>query len=1046
MRGFRRGVFALSCLLVIPAASYAQATLTGTVKDASGAVIPGVTVEASSPVLIEKVRTAVTDGNGRYQIVDLRPGDYTVSFALTGFTVVKRGGIQLAGTAFLTVDAEMRVGGVAETVTVTGESPVIDVRTATKQTVLDREMVQAIPSGRNYYNLGALVTGVASNSADVGGALGDTMSSLMAHGSKAVDQRVTNNGVSIMTLQAGGNIGGATPDVSSASEITVDTSAVSADLPTGGVRVNLIPRDGGNRFASSNYFTFSTEGMQADNFTSRLKATGLVSVDKNKKIWDINPSFGGPLKKDKVWFWLTGRHNGIQSIPGGIFANKNAWNPNAWLYEADPSQEVLNKGIWHSLQLRMTYQANQKNKIAATWQEQNYCRCPFFIGAGTGGALAAPETAQDRRFPRLQQQHVEWTSPITNKLLVEAVGMHLFERWGNMHLRQGDGTFFTTGGSLTDPVAIANMPLMIPVLEQSNNMLYRGGPASGGNVNNNFFNNTEVPNYFYRAALSYVTGTHNFKAGFNNVIGYLKVTSYDFQPVTYRFSNGVPNLITLRAGPSTLQANENSDFGLFVQDRWALDRWTLTGGLRFDSFNTSFPEQVIGPGALVPNRNITFPARDNLAWKDVTYRSAAAWDVFGTGKTAVKLTLNKYLNGQTLNALGGDPNPFNTLINATTRSWDDRGGKGINGDYKPQCDLLNPAANLECGPMQNPNFGKSIPGASFDPDLLTGWGHRSYNWEFSASVQHEILPRVSVDVGYFRRWFGNFRVIDNQALAPSDFDQFSLMVPTDSRLPNGGGYTVTGLYNVKPELFTKPAQNFNTLSDKYGNQIEHWNGIDVSVNARLATGVTLAGGIGTGKRVTDNCEVVAKIPEMLFADNALIVNSPIDLTDANPNVWLPGQWCHQEEPFLTQGKLFGRYVIPRIDVQVSGSFQSFIGSSSVPQASGLIAANYVVTNAILASSSTLGRSLAGNQANMTVNIVEPGSTYLERVNELDFRVGKVFKYGRNRAAVNLDLYNAFNADTKRAVNFTYSPTTTVWQRPTTVLLARFAKISMTLDF
>ena len=806
------------------------------------------------------------------------------------------------------------------------------------------------------------------------------------------------------------------------------------------VRINLIPRDGGNTFHSSSFFTFSNGSMQGNNFTDRLKSLGLVSPDKNKKNWDINPAFGGPIKQDKIWFWLTGRDTRIESQPAGIFANKNAWNPNAWLYEPDLTQEVLNKGTWHSLQVRFTVQANAKNKFAATWQQQNYCRCPFFISA-----TAAPETAQDRRFPRLQQQHVEWSSPITNKLLVEAVGMHLFERWGNMHLQTGDGSFFTTGGSLTDPVAVANMPLMIPVLEQSTGMLYRMGPAANGNVNNNAFNNTAVPNYFYRAALSYVTGTHDFKVGFNRVHGYLRVQSYDFQPMTYRFNNGVPNQITVRATPYTLQANEDNDFGLFAQDRWTLDRWTFSGGLRFDSFNTSFPEQVIGPGPLVPNRNIVFPAQDNLAWKDMTYRSAATWNVFGTGKTAVKLTLNKYLQGQTLNALGQDPNPFNTLINATNRSWTD-----ANNNYKPDCDVTNPALQDNrasggdlCGLMANQNFGKTIPGASFDKDLLTGWGHRSYNWEFSAGVQHEILPRVSVDVGYFRRWFGNFRVIDNLALAPSDFDQFSLKVPSDPRLPNGGSYTVTGLYNVKPEAFTRAPQNFNTLSDKYGKQIEHWNGVDVSVSARLEDGLLLSGGISTGKRVTDNCEIVTKLPEMLFAESTLVPpnGQMINLGDTNPNVWLPGQWCHQEEPFLTQAKLFSTYLIPRIDVRVSGTFQSFIGNS-LGQGTGLIAANYVVTNPILASSSTLGRPLSGGAANMTVNIVQPGSLYIERLNQLDFRIGKVFKYGRTRTAVNLDIYNALNADAVREVNFSYA----VFERPTRSLLARFAKIGVTFDF
>ena len=1035
MRGVMKTALVFLIALSTPALALAQASIAGVVRDPSGAVLPGVTVEASSPVLIEKVRTTVTDSNGRYEIVDLRPGSYMVTMSLHGFNTFKRDSVTLVGAGTTSVDAELRVGALEETVTVTGTAPTVDVQNATRQTVLDRETVQSLPTARNYYSLGTLATGVNCASGatsicqDVGGALGDTMSSLTTHGSKNVDQRITNNGVGIMTLQAGGNIGGATPDVTSAAEVTVDTSAVNADLPTGGVRVNLIPRDGGNTWASSNFITFTNESMQGDNLTQRLKDLGLPTPSKTILASDFNPSFGGPIRKDRVWFWATGRYTRTDNQPAGIWANKNAWNPNAWTYEPDLTKPAHNKGVWHSLQARFTWQANAKNKFAATWQQQSYCRCPEFISA-----TAAPETAQDRRFPRLQQQHMEWTSPVTNHLLLEAVGMHLFERWGNMHLRASQGNFFKLGGSLEDARIADVMPLMIPVFEQSTGMLYRMGPAANGNVNNNAFNNTVVPNYFYRAAASYVTGTHNFKVGFNRVHGLLRVRTYDFQPVTYQFNSGVANQIRMRATPYQLQANEDNDLGLFAQDRLTLDRWTLSGGLRFDRFQTSFPEQHIGPGPLVPARDITFPAQDNLDWKDITYRSAAAWDIFGDGKTALKVTLNKYLQGQSLNALGQDPNPFNTLINNTTRSWTD------NGDYVPQCDLTNPLPNGECGPMANPNFGKAIPGASFDKDLTTGWGHRNYNWEFSTSLQREILPRVSVDVGYFRRWFGNFRVIDNLALSPSDFDQFNLTVPSHSELPGGGGYTLTGLYNVKPEAFTRPAQNLNTLSDKYGKQIEHWNGVDVTVAARLQSGVSLQGGISTGKRVTDDCEIVSKLPEMLFADGTLQPNNgpTINLNDFNPNIWLPGQFCHQEEPLLTTARFFGVYIIPRIDVLVSGTIQSSPGQ--------LIAGNFVATNAYLAANSTLGRALSGGTANMTVNIIEPGKMYVERLNQLDFRVGKVVRYFRTKTTINIDLYNALNADTIRLVNNAFGSWTAGGPRPTALLLPRFAKITATFDF
>jgi hypothetical protein len=1012
-------------VVLLPAIAQAQASIAGVVKDTSGAVLPGVTVEAASPALIEKVRSAVSDSNGRYQIIDLRPGTYTVTFILAGFSTVKRDNIALTGANTVTADAELRVGGLEETITVTGAAPTVDVASATKQTVLSREVVQELPTGRNYQNLGVLITGVnTSRTDDVGGAIGDTMAQLTVHGSRGVDQRITNNGVNVSTLQAGGNIGGSTPDVSASSEVTIDTSAVGADQPTGGVRINMIPRDGGNTFAASSFFSFTNDSLTGSNLTDRLKGLGLASADKVLRNMDVNPAFGGPVLKDRFWFWLSGRETIADSQPAGIFYNKNAYDVTKWNYEADESRPGENKGVWHSLQLRGTVQANQKNKFAFTWVQQNYCRCPDRVGA-----TIAPESAQDRRFPRLQQQHAEWTSPVTSRLLVEAVGMHLFERWGNMDPRVSDGNFFFPGGSLDNQSQADALRVLIPVLEQSTGLLYHGGNAYNGNVNNNYWGNTVVPNFYYRAAVSYVTGTHNMKVGFNRSHGYLNVQQYQFQPYTYRFNNGVPNQVTMWAMPLETKTNEDNDLGLFAQDRWTLNRWTLSGGIRFDMFQSSFPEQHVGPAPLVPNRDITFAAQDNLDWKDISYRSAASWDIFGTGKTALKITLNKYLQSQGLNDLGIDPSPVQTLVNSANRSWTD-----ANHNFVPDCvlDASVPGANGECGALSNTDFGaiSSRPAATFSKDLTTGWGHRNYNWEFSTSVQHEILPRVSVDAGYFRRWFGNFRVTDDLAVTAADFDTFSLTLPNDSRLGENSGQTVTGLYNLKPTSFGRPTQNLNTLSDEYGKQIEHWNGVDVTLVARLQQGLTLQAGISSGKRTTDNCEIVAKVPELL--------NGAQLLTTANNNVWLPGQWCHQEEPFLNSGRLFGAYTFPKIDVLVSGTFQSSPGP--------LVAANYTVTNAVLASNSTLGRNLAGNASSINVNIAEPGSLYVERLNQLDFRVGKILRFGRAKTSINLDIYNALNADTVRAINTTYSSWTGPGYRPTSALVARFLKISGTFDF
>ena len=341
MRTFGKlGALAGALFLLIPSIALAQGSITGAVKDTSGAVLPGVTVEAASPVLIEKVRTVVTDGNGRYQIVDLRPGTYTVTFTLPGFNTVRRDGVVLAGAAAMTVDAELRVG-VAR-----GDDHGhrrgagrrhADARPSSRCSSSD--VVDALPSARNYVTLARMISGTnatGNGGNDVGGSLiQDVGGSLTVHGSRTTDQRVTINGINTMTLQAGGNIGGQTPDVGSAAEVTIDTTSLSADLPTGGVRINFIPRDGGNRFGNSAFFTFANEALQGDNFTDELQAAGLATPNKIVNNFDLNESFGGPIKRDKVWFWFSTRYNSRRRARPAIFENVNAFKREPVALRAD---------------------------------------------------------------------------------------------------------------------------------------------------------------------------------------------------------------------------------------------------------------------------------------------------------------------------------------------------------------------------------------------------------------------------------------------------------------------------------------------------------------------------------------------------------------------------------------------------------------------------------------------------------------------------------------------------------------------------------------
>jgi len=453
----------------------------------------------------------------------------------------------------------------------------------------------------------------------------------------------------------------------------------------------------------------------------------------------------------------------------------------------------------------------------------------------------------------------------------------------------------------------------------------------------------------------------------------------------------------------------------FIQDQWTRSRLTVQAALRYETASSWAPAGQ--NGILTQNEfggPVLLPRTDGVqGYHDITPRMGAAYDVFGDGKTALKVSLNKYMAGQAaIGAFAFDMAPSNRLVNLTTRAWTD-----ANRDYVPNCDLINPAANGECGAMASPDFGTTRSGITYDPDTLKGWGKRDNNWQFSAGVQREILPRTSIDLSYFRTWFGNFVVTDDRALSASDFDTFSITAPLDPRLPGGGGQTISGLYDRTPAAFGRRADLFLTYAEKFGKQSDRWEGFDVSINARPRPGVTLQGGTNTQRRKTDKCDVVAKVPESILN---VAANAPS----------IP--YCRTTGNLLTQIKMTGSYTIPRIDVQVTAAVQSQPGPE--------VAAIFNATNANVVAS--LGRPLSGGTVNIPVNLVSPTTVYGERMNQVDLRIAKILRPGGIRTTASVDLYNALNANPVT----TQSDAFATWQRPQGILNARFAKLVIQMDF
>ena len=253
----------LAGLLPLEAAAQQQGSIAGIVVDASGAVLPGATVEASSPALIERTRSVVTDGSGQYRIVDLRPGVYSVTVTLPGFSTVRRDGIELTVGFTATVNAELRVGSVEETVTVSGAAPVVDIQNVNQIRVITTDVLENIPTGRGFANFATLIPGVTmSNSSlnisqDVGGGTGYNFAFAAIHGGKAMDQQVMVNGMSVTSLTGTGGTRTNWSD-GATQEYGLQLAAHSAEIAYGGIFANVLPKEGGNRFTGQVFANFAT--------------------------------------------------------------------------------------------------------------------------------------------------------------------------------------------------------------------------------------------------------------------------------------------------------------------------------------------------------------------------------------------------------------------------------------------------------------------------------------------------------------------------------------------------------------------------------------------------------------------------------------------------------------------------------------------------------------------------------------------------------------------------------------------------------------------
>jgi len=1010
---FGRRACLVAVLSLIPATVLAQgastATIAGVVHDSSGAVLPGVTVEAGSPALIERVRTTVTDDRGQYRLPELRPGTYSVTFSLAGFSTFKRDGLELRTNFTAQVDAELKVSDIQETITVSGATPLVDVSTATQQRTVTREVLDTVPTAKSVLGIAALIPAVVEppNAQDVGGSKGERSVRITVHGGKTYDSRLLQDGMRYNALTPGigsleGTGRGFYVNPLAVQEVVVDLGTMgSAEYSLGGAQVNSIPKEGGNRFSGSLFLGGTGGSLQSNNLDDNLRSQGLTSINTVKKVYDYNAALGGPIVSDRVWFFASGRRWGTTTGVANLYFDSNL---NDFAYTADLNRPLEPEERDGGAGGRITIQATKKDKFTVSydWQKNFSEQLTGQLETGTVKTEANLGYCQ-----RHDVSQVSWSRPQSNSVLFDAgvtVSRFNFNNHGkDLYLSD----YEQCGNGLPNNVSINDLALGFTY----NGVGFRSlalSHQSNGRVN-----------------VSLIKGRHTVKTGMFWMYGlggghrtYTERAPSQINglPLSYTLFNGAARSITEFAAPFLTIDQLNPDLGLYVHDQWRLNRITVSAGLRFDWLRESIAPASSPAGVTAPARS--YPARTDIPnWKDLNPRFGIVWDPSGSGKTAIKFGLNRYVQSATTgmaNLL--DPAQANS---STTRSWNDQFypvGDARRDNYIPDCDLKATTANAECGAMANPNFGGLTLTNAPDPEWITGWGKRPYDWQASVNIDREILPNLVVNAGYFRTWFGNFQVTDNLRVTPNDYSPYCVTVPVDPRLPLSG-QQLCGLYDINPNVFGQ-VDNLITRSNKYGTQREIYNGVDVNFQLRLKGRASLGGGWNIGNAV--QLGTTAGGSASAGTDTCYVIDSPQQLFN-----------CKIDVPYQNRIKLNGSYEFP-FGIQLAAVVQSNPGAN--------YSANRTFT---LAEIQGLGRPLSGGLTTVTIPLVKPLSLFGPRINQFDLRGSKILRFGGRRIQANVDAYNLFNSNTPVTLFGTYNAR---WGQPTQVLDGRLVKFSAQIDF
>ena len=950
----RLGFVVLVCTVLVAPAAWAQQAggIAGQVTDETGGALPGVTVEVSSPALIGGSQVLITDGEGRYNAINLPIGTYAATFTLPGFSTVLRDELEIGAGFTANISVQLTVGALEETITVSGATPVVDVQSVRQQRTMPQAELETLPSGNiGLQTLAAVTPGFGTTRADVGGSR-DTWSAQGAyrnyHGKPGT--RASFNGFRNQYFIGSASGVGYVSNSDTIGEMQLEISGMGAESGSGSTSLDIIPREGSNTFTGSLNGKLSTSAMQGENLSDENLGFGLTAGEV-QKIYRASGTVGGPIKQDNLWFYGAIARWGMRVNRPGAFFNALQGNSsmgtttNTLFHEFDRSNPAGDHDWYRTHSVRLTWQASDRNRFSFFGDIQKNCRCT----TGFTGSNAIEAQSGWDNWPAGTVQ-ASWTSPVTNRILLEA----------------GHGWQTINWINFTQPGVVDGQDRQI--LERSTNFRYG---ASGTPIRPQ----ARTGRGGQYLSMSYVTGSHNFKVGMTteqgfNDEGHERVHA---DQLNYDFRNGLPDRIQYDATPFFQQERMNLELGLYAQDAWTLDQLTLNLGLRLDHVTMGFPAGVNAAGLYVPERRF-----DGLSgvpnWTDINPRIGGSYDLAGNGRTAIKTSLGRF-NALTSSGLTRRFHPLTSSIRRANRDWDD-----VNGDFIPDCDLTDFTANGECGAISNSFFGQFVPSATLFTDELTQ-DNREYTWDYLLEVQHELVTGVSVSAGFNRNWTHNREVTDNVLVSGADFDEYCFTVPDDPRIPTAG-QEICGNYDINPALFGQ-VQNERTVDSAVGVERSRvWNGFTFSLDGRFPNGLTLAGGLDIGKQTTDDCYTL----------------------DA-PNNGDP--FCHVERSFgdLTDFRLRGGYPLPQ-GIQVSFIYKNLPGQAIDTDGTIQRADVRFVDPA---------RTAPLSRSSITRPFHVPLSNFTARFQQLDVRLTKTLNFAGFRADTSLDLYNMLNSDSIQSI-------------------------------